>query len=126
MGAPGSLIKIHYHDNFELLQEITEGTDDRLYYKNMPILQVSDDEHNAIMLNTKGIFVDNSYFLNQAQYNTLTLFELDKGELKFDGVTVAMKYSDTQIFNTVNPLLIPLSNCFPDLKIDEIFELNQI
>ena len=36
MSSPGSLIQLHYHDNLEILKELTDN-DGVLYYKGTPI-----------------------------------------------------------------------------------------
>ena len=97
----GSLIKLHNHNNYGTLEAL-EDYDGKLYYKGAPVYTaVSNDNRNAIITFTDGIFVDNSYFLNENQYSLLTKFSYKNGELYYDDVIVSRKYNDNAIYDMI-------------------------
>ena len=94
----GSLIHIHYHDNFNVLEEISD-VNGNLYYKNVPIfIQVSKEAKNAIIKKSDAIFVDSSYFLTETQYRMLTKFDFYNGNLMYDGRIVVREYTEDQLY----------------------------
>ena len=97
----GSLIQLHNHDNYNVLEEL-EDSDGKLYYKGVPIYTaVSNKPNNAIVTISDGIYVDNSCFLSGDQYDLLTKFSYKNGELLYDNVIVSREYQDNAVYNTV-------------------------
>ena len=93
----GSLIEIHYHANFGVLEELSE-VGGNLYYKNAPIFTaVSKEKTNAIIKKLDGIYVDNSYFLNEKYYRLLTKFDFYNGILAYDGREISWDYTEDQL-----------------------------
>lgn len=122
MAGTGSLIEIHVHENFDVL-ELLSDVNGNLYYKNLPIfIQISDDEKNAITQTDKGIFVDSSYFLNKQQYQLLSKFSFVNGTLMYNNRIIAWEYTqeqlDTlngQIWNSIDKEYeVPYSDIFTD------------
>ena len=104
MADTGSLIQLHKHLNFEVLEAL-EDSNGRLYYKGVPIYTaVSKNPNNAITTLTDGIFVDNTYFLSKEQYDLLTKFSYENNELYYDGVIVSREYQNNQISNMISSL----------------------
>lgn len=98
MAGTGSLIQIHYHANFDVLEELSE-VNGNLYYKNLPIfVQVSEEKNNAITKKKDGIHVDSSFFLNETQYQVLSKFEFYNGNLVYDGRIVSWEYTEDQLY----------------------------
>ncbi len=57
MPNTGSIIQLHHHNNFELLEFLTEDNGN-LYYKSKPVYTpISLTEHNVVQAKTDGIFV---------------------------------------------------------------------
>ena len=97
----GSLIQLHKHDNFDVLEEL-EDSGGKLYYKGVPIYTaVSSKANNAIVTVSDGIYVDGSCFLSGNQYDLLTKFSYKNGELLYDNVIVSREYQDNAIYDTV-------------------------
>ncbi len=126
----GSLISVHYHENKALLDLFSE-IDSVLYYKDKPVasasnsdvleqlsdsngvlqykgkpiaadLKVKDDPLNAIQVtDAKELFVNNSYFLNQQQYEMFSKFTYDASVLKFDSREVGLREDDVNLENAV-------------------------
>lgn len=97
----GSLIQLHNHDNYDVLEEL-EDSDGKLYYKGVPIYTaVSNKPNNAIVTISDGIYVDNSCFLSGDQYDLLTKFSYKNGELLYDNVIVSREYQDNAVYDTV-------------------------
>lgn len=97
----GSLIQLHKHDNFDVLEEL-EDSGGKLYYKGVPIYTaVSSKAHNAIVTISDGIYVDGSCFLSGDQYDLLTKFSYKNGELLYDNVIVSREYQDNAVYDTV-------------------------
>lgn len=97
----GSLIEIHSHENYSLLEALS-FKDGKLYYENLPIsAQLSKSEKNAIVQNEDGLFVDSSYFLSQEQYQILSKFSFSMGCLMYNGKIIAWEYTEQQL-NTLN------------------------
>lgn len=97
----GSLIQLHKHDNFDVLEEL-EDSSGKLYYKGVPIYTaVSSKANNAIVTVSDGIYVDSSCFLSGDQYDLLTKFSYKNGELLYDNVIVSREYQDNAIYDTV-------------------------
>ena len=104
MADTGSLIQLHKHNNFEVL-EYLEDSDGKLYYKDVPIYTaVSESPNNAITTLTDGIFVDNTYFLSKEQYELLSKFSFKDNELYYDGIIVSREYQNNQIDNMISSL----------------------
>lgn len=97
----GSLIQLHKHDNFDVLEEL-EDSGGKLYYKGVPIYTaVSSKANNAIVTVSDGIYVDGSCFLSGDQYDLLTKFSYKNGELLYDNVIVSREYQDNAIYDTI-------------------------
>lgn len=97
----GSLIQLHKHDNFDVLEEL-EDSGGKLYYKSVPIYTaVSSKPNNAIVTISDGIYVDGSCFLSGDQYDLLTKFSYKNGELLYDNVIVSREYQDNAVYDTV-------------------------
>ena len=97
----GSLIQLHNHDNYDVLEEL-EDSGGKLYYKGVPIYTaVSNKPNNAIVTISDGIYVDNSCFLSGDQYDLLTKFSYKNGELLYDNVIVSREYQDNAVYDTV-------------------------
>lgn len=97
----GSLIQLHKHNNFDVLEEL-EDSGGKLYYKGVPIYTaVSSKANNAIVTVSDGIYVDGSCFLSGDQYDLLTKFSYKNGELLYDNVIVSREYQDNAIYDTV-------------------------
>lgn len=97
----GSLIQLHKHNNFDVLEEL-EDSSGKLYYKGVPIYTaVSSKANNAIVTVSDGIYVDGSCFLSGDQYDLLTKFSYKNGELLYDNVIVSREYQDNAIYDTV-------------------------
>ena len=97
----GSLIQLHKHDNFDVLEEL-EDSGGKLYYKGVPIYTaVSSKANNAIVTVSDGIYVDGSCFLSGDQYDLLTKFSYKNGELLYDNIIVSREYQDNAIYDTV-------------------------
>lgn len=97
----GSLIQLHKHDNFDVLEEL-EDSGGKLYYKGVPIYTaVSNKANNAIVTVSDGIYVDGSCFLSGDQYDLLTKFSYKNGELLYDNVIVSREYQDNAIYDTI-------------------------
>ena len=97
----GSLIQLHNHDNYDVLEEL-EDSSGKLYYKGVPIYTaVSNKANNAIVTISDGIYVDGSCFLSGDQYDLLTKFSYKNGELLYDNVIVSREYQDNAVYDTV-------------------------
>ena len=97
----GSLIQLHNHDNYDVLEEL-EDSSGKLYYKGVPIYTaVSSKPNNAIVTISDGIYVDGSCFLSRDQYDLLTKFSYKNGELLYDNVIVSREYQDNAIYDAV-------------------------
>lgn len=97
----GSLIQLHNHDNYDVLEEL-EDSSGKLYYKGVPIYTaVSSKPNNAIVTISDGIYVDGSCFLSGDQYDLLTKFSYKNGELLYDNVIVSQEYQDNAVYDTV-------------------------
>lgn len=97
----GSLIQLHNHDNYNVLEEL-EDSGGKLYYKGVPIYTaVSSKPNNAIVTISDGIYVDGSCFLSRDQYDLLTKFSYKNGELLYDNVIVSREYQDNAIYDAV-------------------------
>lgn len=103
----GGLIKLHYHNHMEVLEELTDvgGT---LYYKNIPLfnnIQISQVAHNYLTRKSDGLFVDGT-FLDRFNYDSAN------DELLFDNRIVSRKYTETQIKNMVDGLWANETNVY--------------
>ena len=97
----GSLIQLHNHNNYNVLEEL-EDFGGKLYYKGVPIYTaVSSKANNAIVTISDGIYVDGSCFLSGDQYDLLTKFSYKNGELLYDNVIVSREYQDNAIYDTI-------------------------
>ena len=119
MAGAGSLIQIHYHANFEVLEGLSD-VGGSLYYKNLPIfVQISKEKNNAIVEKKDGIHVDNSYFLDEAQYRILTKFNFYNGTLTYDGRIISWDYTEDQLFVVNEQVWEELSAEYPKEDITE-------
>ena len=95
----GGLIKLHYHNNFETLESLSDNSG-ILYYKNKPLfhnVHISATQNNILEVKNDGLFVDGT-FLNRFTYSD--------NELKFDNVIVSREYSDNDIQTSINNVWI--------------------
>ena len=92
MPNPGSIIQLHHHNNFELLEFFTE-TNNNLYYKNKPVYTpISLSEHNAIQTKDDGFFVDGKNFIDDTEHDILSRFSFKNANLYFDNIVVSREY----------------------------------
>jgi len=97
MSNPGSLIQLHFHENFDVLNGLSD-TDGILYYQGSPIFPgISKKDNNGIILEADGLYMSNLTMLNATQYNIVSRFSYDNGALLFDGVIVSQEYTELQI-----------------------------
>lgn len=93
----GGLIKLHSHDNKEILDKLTI-VDGNLLYNNKPIyIQVSTKNKNLLIQESDGLYVDGSYMLTKEQYDILTQFNFENNTLSYAGKEVPRKYSDAVV-----------------------------
>ena len=93
----GGLIRLHYHDNLDILNLFSE-VDNVLYYRNNSLfqnIQISEAEHNHLTKQQDGLFVDGTF---------LDRFSYYDNELYFDDKIVSREYTDQQITDMVNTL----------------------
>ena len=96
----GGLIKLHYHDNLEVLDLFTDENN-VLYYRGVPLftnIQLSEREHNHLIAVEDGLFVDGTF---------LDRFEYHDNELYFDDLIVSREYTDELVTDTVDELWDP-------------------
>lgn len=79
MNNEGSMIRIHYHNNIDILKEI-DDINGILYYKKSPIM------------------------VDDVQYNLLSKFSYLNGSLLFDGMVVSQEYIKSQITMMITDL----------------------
>ena len=104
MSSTGSLIQLHHHENFELLEHLTDNSG-ILYYKNAPVFPgISSRENNGIALEPDGLFMSNLTMLNYNQYNLVSRFSYIDGRLFFDETVVSQEYTEDQIAAMVTEL----------------------
>ena len=97
MSNPGSLIQLHHHENFDLLNSLSD-VNGMLYYKDSPVFpSVSAKENNGIRLEADGLYMSNLTMLNNTQYNIVSRFTYMNETLFFDGIAVSQEYNDLQI-----------------------------
>lgn len=97
MPSTGSIIQLHHHNNFELLEFLTEDNGN-LYYKSKPVYTpISLAEHNVVQAKEDGLFVDGTNLPDAVQYNLLTRFSYINGNLCFDSVIVSREYQRASI-----------------------------
>lgn len=114
MAKTGSLIQLHNHDNFEVLEEL-EDSDGKLYYKGVPIYTpVSKQLYNALTTLLDGLYVDGSCFLSRNQYDMLTKFNYENGELYYDGLIVSREYQDNAIYDMITALWDKINSEMPE------------
>lgn len=93
----GGLIKLHYHNHFEVLEAFSEKNG-VLYYKDSPLsqsIQLSQREHNHLVSVSDGLFVDGTF---------LDRFAYRNQELYFDDVIVSREYTNEKISAMVDSL----------------------
>lgn len=93
----GGLIKLHYHNHFDVLEAFSEVSG-VLYYKDKPLyqnIQVSQRAHNHLVKASDGLFVDGTF---------LDRFAYRNQELYFDDVIVSREYEDEAISTMINTL----------------------
>lgn len=91
----GGLIKLHYHNNFDILELLSE-TGGILYYNNKPLfhnVHISLTQNNILEKKEDGLFVDGTF---------LKRFTYSDNELRFDNVIVSREYSDDDIQTSIN------------------------
>lgn len=93
----GGLIKLHYHNHFDVLEAFSEVSG-VLYYKDSPLfqnIQVSQRAHNHLVKASDGLFVDGTF---------LDRFSYHDQELYFDDVIVSREYTDEKVSAMVSSL----------------------
>lgn len=104
MAATGSLLQLHSHNNYDILEEISD-INGQLYYKGVPIyIGLSKENNNAIELFSDGIYVNGSYFLNKEQFDLLTKFDYKNNELYYDDIIVSREYDIKEIEDMINEI----------------------
>lgn len=96
----GGLIKLHYHDHFDVL-EAFDDVNNILYYKDVPLfqnIQISECQHNHLIRKSDGLFVDGAF---------LDRFDYHDNELYFDNIIVSREYTNQQITDMVDSLWSP-------------------
>lgn len=93
----GGLIKMHYHDHYEVLESFYD-VDGVLYYREKPLflnITISPNEHNYLTKLENGLFVDGTF---------LDRFSYENDELLFDNIIVSREYEDQKIQDMVTSL----------------------
>lgn len=93
----GGLIKLHYHNHFDVLEAFSEVSG-VLYYKDKPLyqnIQVSQRTHNHLVEASDGLFVDGTF---------LDRFAYRNQELYFDDVIVSREYTNEKVSAMVDSL----------------------
>ena len=97
MSNAGSLIQLHFHNNIEVLNNLSD-TDGILYYQGSPVFpSVSKKKNNGIVLEADGLYMSNLTMLSATQYNIVSRFSYDNGALLFDNIIVSQEYTELQI-----------------------------
>lgn len=106
MVQAGGLIRLHFHDNIDVLDKF-KYKDGVLYYDGIPLqanakplyqsIDISKKANNILTSNSDGLFVDGS-LLNRFSYDTTTK------ELKFDNVVISMDEDDTKVSDETEKL----------------------
>jgi len=97
MSSTGSIIQLHQHINFPLLEFLTEDNNN-LYYKDKPIYTpISKLANNLIEEKEDGFFVNGATLPDEIQHNILTRFSTLNGVLYFDGIVVSREYERQSI-----------------------------
>ena len=92
MPSTGSIIQLHHHNNFELLEFLTEDNGN-LYYKSKPVYTpISLSEHNAIQTKDDGFYVDGKNFIDDTEHDILSRFSFKNANLYFDNIVVSREY----------------------------------
>lgn len=93
----GGLIKLHYHDHFDVLESFND-INGVLYYKDAPLfqnIQISKYQHNHLVRKPDGLFVDGAL---------LDRFDYHDNELYFDDIIVSREYNSQQITDMIDSL----------------------
>ena len=93
----GGLIKLHYHNHFDVLEAFSEVSG-VLYYKDSPLyqnIQLSQREHNHLVKESDGLFVDGTF---------LDRFDYHDQELYFDNIIISREYTNEKISAMVDSL----------------------
>lgn len=97
MSNAGSLIQLHFHDNIDVLNRLTDSNG-ILYYQGAPIFpSVSKRADNALTTVADGLYISNRTMLSVVQYDTLSRFYYDRGVLYFNDVVVSQAYTDLEL-----------------------------
>jgi len=106
--SPGSLIQLHFHENFDVIDKLSD-VGGILYYKDTPVFpSVSKKDNNAVTLETDGLYVSNVTMLSQKQYDLLSKFDYINNVLVFNDVTVSQEYTKTQITVMIHELWLEI------------------
>lgn len=93
----GGLIKLHYHNHFDVLEAFSEVSG-VLYYKDSPLyqnIQLSQREHNHLVKESDGLFVDGTF---------LDRFDYHDQELYFDNIIISREYTNEKVSAMVSSL----------------------
>lgn len=114
MANTGSLIQLHHHKYFDVLESLTD-VDGNLYYKDAPIFTpISERNGNALSEVSDGLYVNGLTTLSSSQYNLLCKFSYLNGALFFDGVKVSQEYKENQIQVMITDLWTELDTLHSD------------
>jgi hypothetical protein len=93
----GGLIKLHYHNHFDVLEAFSEVSG-VLYYRDSPLfqsIQLSQQEHNHLVNKSDGLFVDGTF---------LDRFDYHDQELYFDNIIISREYANEKVSSMVSSL----------------------
>lgn len=86
----GGLIRLHYHNNFQLLELFSE-VDGILYFNALSLfknLEISQQQHNYLTKESDGLFVDGTFIDKFSEVNGVLYFN---GNSLFDNVEISQQ-----------------------------------
>lgn len=89
MAETGGLIPVHFHDNKNILDNLSENKNNQLMYNGKLIdAALSEKAKNLVKRETDGLFVDGEI---------LGEFTCVNGVLKFKGITVSQEFDKRSV-----------------------------